>query len=57
MPCGSLGGYEWAIGAAWPQKTDNDKNIVYFLTGDGELDEGQNWDALMFQRRKCGQAY
>lgn len=46
---GSLGqGLSVAIGAALAKKLNNDKNIVFTLQGDGELDEGQNWEAIMF---------
>ncbi|HEV2355028.1 MAG TPA: transketolase [Puia sp.] len=46
---GSLGqGMSVAIGAALGKKLNNDKNIVYSLHGDRELDEGQNWEAIMF---------
>jgi transketolase len=46
---GSLGqGMSVAIGAALGKKLNNDKNIVFSLHGDGELDEGQNWEAIMF---------
>lgn len=46
---GSLGqGMSVAIGAALGKKLNNDKNIVYSLHGDGELEEGQNWEALLF---------
>jgi len=46
---GSLGqGMSVGIGAALAKKLNNDKNIVYTLHGDGELDEGQNWEAIMF---------
>ena len=46
---GSLGqGMSVAIGAALSKKLNNDKNIVYSLHGDGELDEGQVWEALLF---------
>lgn len=45
---GSLGqGMSVAIGAALAKKMNNDNNIVYSLHGDGELDEGQNWEAIM----------
>jgi transketolase len=37
-----------AIGAALAKKLNNDDHIVYSLHGDGELDEGQNWEAIMF---------
>ena len=50
---GSLGqGMSVACGAALSKKMDNDSNIVWVLTGDGELDEGQNWEALMFAPHK-----
>ena len=46
---GSLGqGLSVAIGAALSKKLNNDNNLVYCLMGDGELQEGQNWEALMF---------
>lgn len=46
---GSLGqGMSVAIGAALSKRISGDKNIVYSLHGDGELDEGQNWEAIMF---------
>lgn len=46
---GSLGqGMSVAIGAALAKKLNNDDHIVYSLHGDGELDEGQNWEAIMF---------
>ena len=46
---GSLGqGMSVGIGAALSKKLNNDKNIVFTLHGDGELDEGQNWEAIMF---------
>ncbi|HOA38591.1 MAG TPA: transketolase [Flavihumibacter sp.] len=46
---GSLGqGMSVAIGAALAKKLNNDPNIIYSLHGDGELDEGQNWEAAMF---------
>ncbi len=46
---GSLGqGMSVAIGAALAKKLNNDKNIVYSLHGDGELEEGQNWEAILF---------
>ena len=46
---GSLGqGFSVAIGAALSKKLNKDSNIVFSLHGDGELDEGQNWEALMF---------
>jgi len=46
---GSLGqGLSVACGAALTKKIDGDDRIVYSLHGDGELDEGQNWEAIMF---------
>src|SRR6187402_385436 len=46
---GSLGqGMSVAIGAALTKKLNNDKSIVFSLHGDGELQEGQNWEAIMF---------
>lgn len=46
---GSLGqGMSVAIGAALAKKLNNDTHLVYSLHGDGELDEGQNWEAIMF---------
>ncbi len=53
MASGSLGqGMSNAIGAALAKKLNNDTNIVYSLHGDGELDEGQNWEAIMFAAHK-----
>ncbi len=50
---GSLGqGMSVAIGAALAKKLNNDDRIVYSLHGDGELDEGQNWEAIMFAPNK-----
>ena len=46
---GSLGqGMSVAIGAALTKKLNGEKNIVYSLHGDGELEEGQNWEAALF---------
>lgn len=46
---GSLGqGLSVAIGAALAKKLDGDKNLIFSLHGDGELQEGQIWEALMF---------
>lgn len=46
---GSLGqGLSVAVGAALAKKMDGDKSLVYTLHGDGELQEGQIWEALMF---------
>ncbi|MFT3979974.1 MAG: transketolase [Ferruginibacter sp.] len=48
MSSGSLGqGMSVAIGAALAKKLNKDSSIVYSLHGDGELDEGQNWEAIM----------
>lgn len=50
---GSLGqGLSNAIGAALTKKLNNDKNIVYVLHGDGELQEGQVWEAFMYAAAK-----
>lgn len=46
---GSLGqGLSVAIGAALAKKLNKDKQLVYVLMGDGELQEGQVWEAAMF---------
>ncbi|HEV7621620.1 MAG TPA: transketolase [Flavisolibacter sp.] len=46
---GSLGqGMSVAIGVALGKKMNNEQNIVYSLHGDGELQEGQNWEAILF---------
>ena len=46
---GSLGqGMSVACGAALAKKMNNDNHIIYSLHGDGELQEGQNWEAIMF---------
>ena len=50
---GSLGqGLSVAIGAALTKKLNNDSKTVFVLLGDGELQEGQNWEALMFASAK-----
>ena len=50
---GSLGqGLSVAIGAALSKKLNNDPKTVFVLMGDGELQEGQNWEALMFASAK-----
>ena len=50
---GSLGqGMSVAIGAALAKKLNGDKHLIYSLHGDGELDEGQNWEAIMFAGSK-----
>jgi len=49
MASGSLGqGLSVGIGAALAKKLNGDKNLVYTLHGDGELQEGQNWEAIMY---------
>lgn len=46
---GSLGqGISVSIGAALAKKLNNDNKLVYTLCGDGELQEGQVWEALMY---------
>ncbi len=46
---GSLGqGLSVANGMAVSKKMDKDPSFVFALTGDGELQEGQNWEAIMF---------
>tara|TARA_Y100000992_G_scaffold176018_1_gene118714 strand:- start:964 stop:1803 length:840 start_codon:yes stop_codon:yes gene_type:complete len=50
---GSLGqGLSVAIGAATSKKLNNDNSIVYTLHGDGELQEGQIWEAAMYASAK-----
>ncbi|WP_298896515.1 transketolase [uncultured Psychroserpens sp.] len=46
---GSLGqGFSVALGAAETKKLNNDNHLVYSLHGDGELQEGQNWEGIMY---------
>lgn len=46
---GSLGqGLSVAVGHAVGKKLDKDPNLVFSLHGDGELQEGQNWEAIMY---------
>lgn len=46
---GSLGqGMSVAIGAALTKKMNKDNHLVFSLHGDGELQEGQNWEAIMY---------
>ncbi|WP_291274881.1 transketolase [Flavobacterium sp.] len=53
MASGSLGqGLSVAIGAAQAKKLNNDPHTVFVLTGDGELQEGQNWEAIMYASAK-----
>ncbi|MDX6747283.1 transketolase [Polaribacter sp. PL03] len=50
---GSLGqGMSNGIGAAQAKKLNGDDKIVYTLHGDGELQEGQNWEAIMYASAK-----
>ncbi|MCC6601109.1 MAG: transketolase [Crocinitomicaceae bacterium] len=49
MSSGSLGqGLSVALGAAQAKKLNGDKMLVYSLHGDGELQEGQIWEAAMY---------
>jgi transketolase len=53
MSAGSLGqGMSVAIGAALAKKLNGDDHLVYSLHGDGELQEGQIWEAAMFAAGK-----
>lgn len=50
---GSLGqGMSVALGAAQAKKLNGDNKLVYTLHGDGELQEGQNWEAIMYAAGK-----
>ncbi|MBV6879762.1 transketolase [Epilithonimonas ginsengisoli] len=50
---GSLGqGLSVALGAAQGKKLNGDDSLVYTLQGDGELQEGQNWEAFMYAAAK-----
>ena len=50
---GSLGqGLSVAIGASHSKKLNNDSKLIYSLHGDGELQEGQNWEAIMYASAK-----
>jgi len=50
---GSLGqGLSVAIGACQTKKLNSDPNLIYSLHGDGELQEGQNWEAIMYASAK-----
>ena len=50
---GSLGqGLSVALGAAQAKKLNQDSKMVFVLTGDGELQEGQNWEAIMYSAAK-----
>lgn len=53
MASGSLGqGLSVAAGAALSKKLNKDTSLVFSLHGDGELDEGQNWEAILFAAHK-----
>ena len=53
MASGSLGqGLSCALGAAETKKLNNDNSIVFTLHGDGELQEGQVWEAAMYASAK-----
>ncbi len=53
MASGSLGqGLSVAIGAAQAKKLNNDTHLIYSLHGDGVLQEGQNWEAIMYASAK-----
>lgn len=50
---GSLGqGLSVSLGAAQAKKLNGDDKLVYTLLGDGELQEGQNWEAIMYASAK-----
>ena len=50
---GSLGqGLSVSIGAAQAKKLNNCNQLIYTLMGDGELQEGQNWEAIMYASAK-----
>ena len=50
---GSLGqGMSIALGAAQAKKLNGDDKLIYSLHGDGELQEGQNWEAIMYASAK-----
>ena len=50
---GSLGqGMSVALGAAQAKKLNGDSHLIYTLHGDGELQEGQNWEAIMYAAGK-----
>jgi transketolase len=50
---GSLGqGLSVAIGAAQAKKLNHCNHLIYALLGDGELQEGQNWEAIMYASAK-----
>jgi len=50
---GSLGqGMSVGLGAAQAKKLNGDDKLIYTLHGDGELQEGQNWEAIMYASAK-----
>ena len=50
---GSLGqGVSVGVGISLSKKLNKDNSLVYVLTGDGELQEGQNWEAFMYASAK-----
>ena len=50
---GSLGqGMSVALGTASAKKLNQDNSLIYSLHGDGELQEGQNWEAIMYAGSK-----
>ena len=53
MSTGSLGqGISTAVGMALAAKLDNKDTRVYTILGDGEIEEGQVWEAAMFANAK-----
>ena len=53
VAAGSLGqGLSVALGAAQAKKLDGDTSLIYSLHGDGELQEGQNWEAILYAASK-----
>ena len=53
IAAGSLGqGMSVAVGAALAKKLNKDPHLIFSLHGDGELQEGQNWEAIMFAAGK-----
>jgi transketolase len=53
MTCGSLGqGASVAAGLAYGLKLDRKSNYVYAVMGDGEINEGQVWEAALFASQK-----
>ena len=50
---GSLGhGLSWACGIAHAKRNKNDKSRVFVLLGDGEMEEGSNWEAILYASSK-----